>query len=753
MENSNGSSVSATHSNDSASNPADSNDFTNNPGTSITPTPPSPGANQTTRNTNNRQRHRNRRGGSGVNRNNLRSREGFFMHYLFITLSVRYATYFKPTVRRMIEFFTLIKAIIMLMILIYIHVTFVKDSGKCLEHVEDIWPRSGVLKVQVEGNTSVPPFQFFFARADPDNWATSLETDPYQAVFKYSVQFGKDGIPTIGKFTRTTPNMPLKRARKLFGVKENLQCPLFNMTQFMRDEHREMLKKRFSETVPNVQFLHAEEKEDVPKWILIDPSVSDTIAELKMLQMQEHSGFNVGPQPVREYYAIEYSAEFGYLRLSATTRHKLGIPVLVVTLDPLRDSCFGEGMKRWMLDTFFGYDDLVMSSIKQLAEKDNKQGGGYLRNLVTGEHYKFITLWVSHASYLLAFAVMLVFTLVVTMLLRYSYHQIFVFMVELLHILDTDATPVFPAAPMLTIILALVGTEEIMTEFFHDSTLAFYVILSIWIADQFDAICMHTVISRRHWVRFFFLYHFAFYAYHYRFNGQFSELALFTSWLFIQHSMFYFLHHYEIPAIQRQIRLRQILFQNNMQGNPPNSPPDGTNEAPLPTENTEMDNNDTHNTPAASDGAGDAAQNDIPSTSDVNQNDSTVHIGISSTPNFQAPTAPYDSLNLTDNIISAISPEDIELENSLYGHENSLKESDAVELWDDFTNVLNEETIAERNIEHNSVGVAKYCSLIMMLFFAIISLILLFSVTIFMLNQGKFGARSVNFDRVAEIVR
>lgn len=30
------------------------------------------------------------------------------------------------------------------------------------------------------------------------------------------------------------------------------------------------------------------------------------------------------------------------------------------------------------------------------------------------------------------------------------------------------------------------------------------------------------------------MYHFAFYAYHYRFNGQYSSLALVTSWLFIQ---------------------------------------------------------------------------------------------------------------------------------------------------------------------------------------------------------------------------
>jgi len=38
-------------------------------------------------------------------------------------------------------------------------------------------------------------------------------------------------------------------------------------------------------------------------------------------------------------------------------------------------------------------------------------------------------------------------------------------------------------------------------------------------------------------VRFFYLYHFAFYVYHYRFNGQYSGLALMTSWLFIQVSL------------------------------------------------------------------------------------------------------------------------------------------------------------------------------------------------------------------------
>ena len=40
-----------------------------------------------------------------------------------------------------------------------------------------------------------------------------------------------------------------------------------------------------------------------------------------------------------------------------------------------------------------------------------------------------------------------------------------------------------------------------MSEFFNDTTTAFYIILVVWIADQYDAICCHTNISKRHWLR------------------------------------------------------------------------------------------------------------------------------------------------------------------------------------------------------------------------------------------------------------
>lgn len=98
--------------------------------------------------------------------------------------------------------------------------------------------------------------------------------------------------------------------------------------------------------------------------------------------------------------------------------------------------------------------------------------------------------------------------------------------------LEFNVTISFPAGPLLTVILALVGKvlisflitlnnrpcskkcclikclkyifegmEAIMSEFFNDTTTAFYIILIVWFADQYDAICCLTAITKRHWLR------------------------------------------------------------------------------------------------------------------------------------------------------------------------------------------------------------------------------------------------------------
>ena len=44
-----------------------------------------------------------------------------------------------------------------------------------------------------------------------------------------------------------------------------------------------------------------------------------------------------------------------------------------------------------------------------------------------------------------------------------------------------------------------------------------------------------------------------------RFSGQYSSLALLTMWLFTQHSMIYFVHHYELPLILQEMDYHTTL--------------------------------------------------------------------------------------------------------------------------------------------------------------------------------------------------
>lgn len=46
----------------------------------------------------------------------------------------------------------------------------------------------------------------------------------------------------------------------------------------------------------------------------------------------------------------------------------------VFSVDPTRDQCFGDRFSRLLLDEFLGYDDILMSSVKALAENEENKG-------------------------------------------------------------------------------------------------------------------------------------------------------------------------------------------------------------------------------------------------------------------------------------------------------------------------------------------------------------------------------------------
>ncbi|XP_017010286.2 membralin [Drosophila takahashii] len=446
-------------------------------------------------------------GGGGGGQNNMMNMRDRLFHAIYFRAAAAYAELVPRKVQLTIEFLLLAKALLFFFTLIYVHNSFIKNPCTCLQGVKN-WPREGVIRVEIIPHLAEK-------RAI---WQGIKRDQQIVRSLKDSYYYG------IGPQTHQNHDR-LKRYESILGKLGLPVRPTFAYSN-------ESLYYYFDAI-----------------------NILDTYDHPNAIQLKNE-------EDDEEQYIVEYSLEYGHLRLSSSTRKRLHIPVLTVQLDPNTDKCFGDSLTRYLLKRLLGYDDLLMASVRTIAEQEENKG--YLRNVITGEHYRFVSMWwAAWSSYPAAFCVMLLFTFSVSMLLRYSHHQIFVFIVDLLQMLEYNVSARFPIAPLLTVILALVGMEAIMSEFFNDTTTAFYIILIVWIADQYDAICCHTSITKRHWLRFFYLYHFAFYAYHYRFSGQYRTLALLSSYLFTQHSMVFFFHRYELPAIMAQ---HQVFIITRNQG-------------------------------------------------------------------------------------------------------------------------------------------------------------------------------------------
>lgn len=433
---------------------------------------------------------------------------------LFYRIAVIYARAIPKHIRRLSETALLVISIICLMLLVYLHVVFNQKPMTCLSHLQDQWPRQGVLRVELFFET--PPDNYDLQQSYAKEFEDSYEEFHFNRT--QSEIFPIMEIPIDPLEKQLYPNM---------SIRSDLLLSIENQTE----TSGEIIEIKSDESYLDL-FMDYVFNTDWIKQFLIE-----------------------------EAYILEYSLEYGFLRLSPQTRQRLNVTVMLVTLDISNNTCFGSGLNRFLLDQFLGYQEILMSSLKQLAEKETHKG--YVRNVLTNDHFRFVNAWQNRRwwTYVVALCIMVVFTISISMLLRYSHFQIFVFIVDLLRMIEHNTSIIFPAAPLLTVILALIGMEAIMSEFFNDASTAFYIILIVWISDQYDSICCHTPISKRHWVRFFYIYHFAFYAYHARFNGQYSGLALTTSCCFIVHSMFYFFHHFELPVIEAQL-VHIVVDQN-----------------------------------------------------------------------------------------------------------------------------------------------------------------------------------------------
>ncbi|XP_048517943.1 membralin [Dendroctonus ponderosae] len=405
-------------------------------------------------------------------------RERLF-HTLFYRAALAYARAFPKPLRRFIEFVMLIKAFTALFVLVYIHFSFSKTANTCLDSVVSNWPRDGILRVEIIRNLDKS-----YSLADSyakEEKITQLAREEMSGIMGL-IATNLDIEPS----TMDHGSKEMENISERTSPIETAPCPSTGQTYI-----NESLNVSSTKWSLNMITLAAQLHSDVVMTEKGQPAID---GQQKAKQKLEDSRqIDKG-----DAYIYEYSLEYGFLRLSPAARAKLNIPVKVVFLDPTKDACFGDSFSRLLLEEFLGYNDILMTSVKAFAEREDNKG--YLKNVVTGENYRFVNLWMAKTAYIPAVMCMLIFTVIVSMLLRYAHHQIFIFIVDLLQMLEFNMPITFPTAPLLTVILALVGIEAIMSEFFNDTTTAFYVILIVWLADQYDAICCHTPITKRHWL-------------------------------------------------------------------------------------------------------------------------------------------------------------------------------------------------------------------------------------------------------------
>ncbi|CAF0973201.1 unnamed protein product [Rotaria sp. Silwood1] len=458
---------------------------------------------------------------------------------LFYRIAVIYARVIPKYIRRLGETAILVMAIFCMGLLIYLHLVFNQKPMTCLSYLHNVWPKDGVLRVELFLDT--PPkdynLQQSYAKEYQNTYIYNRDDNPENSS---SSKQSSNNLPVANIANGTLENFVLEEFYPNMSINFSLMCPIKSGNNLLIYNSLNEVMNNSSRSINIDQF---DDDDDNDEDESLFNALHDYLFNFDWLQQIL----------LEEQYILEYSLEYGFLRLPPKTRQRLNIEVLLVTLDITNNTCFGGGLSRFMLDHFIGYEEILMSSIKQLAEKETNKG--YVRNVMTNDHFRFVSSLQTHRlwTYSVALSIMVVFTISISMLLRYSHFQIFLFIVDLLRMIEHNTSVVFPAAPLLTVILALIGMEAIMSEFFNDASTAFYVILVVWISDQYESICCHTSMSKRHWVRFFYIYHFAFYAYHARYNGQYSALALTTSCCFILHSMLYFFHHFELPVIEAQL--------------------------------------------------------------------------------------------------------------------------------------------------------------------------------------------------------
>jgi hypothetical protein len=355
-------------------------------------------------------------------------------HALFYRIAIMYARKFPKTLRRLLEFFVLILALGSFGLLSYLHVVFNRNPINCLAPIQDKWPRDGILRVEIVHNTST----FFIMSHDNTSYSYSLK-DSYEKEYSNSMldlfssylnnpenEGGGDSFKSKNLFsdfesTFYDPNGAYlsDRSEWKFDPVNYFKRVTKRNKNYEEEEDRKVndakiVEKNNHDYLSNHIEIDLIKKQDNIEQTEENPSSTranniETISPAYKLLKEAFNELQLFSKVFEDNYIIEYSLEYGFLRLSPQTRQKLNITVMLVTLDPNRDECFGTGFNKFVLDEFLGYNEILMLSIKNIAEKEKNKG--FVRNAISGEHFRFVSSWMARSSYVAALLIMILFVI------------------------------------------------------------------------------------------------------------------------------------------------------------------------------------------------------------------------------------------------------------------------------------------------------------------------------------------------------
>ncbi|CAF4413839.1 unnamed protein product, partial [Rotaria socialis] len=229
---------------------------------------------------------------------------------LFYRIAVLYARNVPKHIRRLGETAILVMAIVCMALLVYLHVVFNQKPVTCLSHLHDHWPRQGILRVEL------------FFESPPEDY--NLQQS-YAKEFQYSHFYNYDD---------NYRNYPILKQNETIVVKA--EFPIGQQENERLEKSYPNMSINFSLLSPTDYISKSIMKKEVinSAEIIDDNSLSEIEDDLDNESLFDYL-FNfdwLKQLLIEEHYILEYSIEYGFLRLSPETRQRLNIEVLLVTL-------------------------------------------------------------------------------------------------------------------------------------------------------------------------------------------------------------------------------------------------------------------------------------------------------------------------------------------------------------------------------------------------------------------------------------